>query len=209
MATAVLVNRDFDVGRRVLNELAKAGIRVSVAFWAHVSDIDEWLFFVATPLVDSKGPTEAYDEVLRVIDVAGLDSQLPWRRLFLRSPKDPILRSLEKDTEIPEGSIHIMESENIPKGSPSAYYVTYTPKVAETLRIVNASIGDRFIEDAYVYGKTWAVTGLEHLKEMLSKLLHSNRKLIESVLTELTHKKQARIPNVRLSARDLKRLRPV
>ncbi len=173
--------------------------------------IDEWQFFVATPLVDSKGPRSAYEQVLKSLrDYEGIDAELPWRRIFLKSPKDPTLRMLEKQSRIlPHdqfsvvnapiagsfiedvyvyGSAIIIESENIPRGSPSAYYVTYAPY---------SGSGD----------PTWIVTGLDHLTQLLSRL-HLNQDVVESVIEELSAKKKAFIPNVRLRAQDLKRLRP-
>jgi hypothetical protein len=207
MATATLVS-DLEVGRKILVALAQEHIPVSVAFWAYVSQSSEWQFFIATPLVDSKGPKAAYEQVLQTLHGAGMDPKLPWRRIFLRSPKDPVLKSLEKQTEIPEGALSIVESENIPRGSPSAYYITYIPYSTETLRILNEAVGDRFVEDAYVYGKSWIVTGLNHLEEMLSKLLHLKHDVVESTIEELSLRKGATIPKVKLPPRDLKRLRP-
>jgi len=100
-----------------------------------------------------------------------------------------------------------VESANIPRGSPSAYYVTYAPYPSETFRILNEAVGDRFVEDAYVYGKTWHVSGLEHLREFLSKL-RLNRDVVEAAVEELSTEKRALIPNVQLRVRDFKQLRP-
>jgi hypothetical protein len=208
MATAALVDRDLDIGRKILVVLAQANIAVNVAFWAYVPQISEWQFFIATPLVDSKGPKAAYEQVLRTLHDAGMDPQLPWRRIFLRSPKDPVLRFLEKQTEIPDGSISITEFGTIPRGTPSAYYVTYAPYPGETSRILNQPVGDRFIEDAYVYGKMWIATGLDGLRGLLLKLFRLNHDIVESTIEEVSERKTASIPNVRLHPRDLKRLRP-
>lgn len=208
MATAALVDRDIDIGREVLRALTRARIPVSVAFWAYVSQSSEWQFSIATPLVDSKGPKSAYEQVLGTLHEAGLDPQLPWRRILLRSPKDPVLKVLEKQTEIPDGAITIVESENIPKGTPSAYYVTYAPYPSETFRILNEAVGDRFVEDAYVYGKLLLVTGLDRLRKLLTNLLHLNQSAVESAIEDLASKKRASIPNVRLHPRDIRRLKP-
>jgi hypothetical protein len=206
MATAVLVDRDLEIGRRILAALAMAGIPVSVAFWAHVLQIGEWQLFIATPLVDTKGHKAAYDQILRTLQRAGINDDLPWRRTILRSPKDKVFKSLEEQTSY-SGSIEIIESENIPRGTPSSYYVTYASYPGGTLRALNLSVGDRFVEDAYVYGHTWVVTGLDHLREFLSKL-QVNSQLVASALRELPTKKTAFILNVRLRPQDLKRLRP-
>jgi hypothetical protein len=206
MATATLVDRDLDIGRRILNALAKANIRVNIAFWAYGPQIGESQLFIATPLVDSRGSKSAYEQVLRTLHNAGMDPELPWRKIFLRSPKDPVLKDLEDQTS-DSGPIEIMEVENVPRGDPSSYYVTYAPYPGGTFRILNVPVGDRFVEDAYVYGTTWCISGLEHLKELLSKL-HVDRDAQELTFKELSAKKKAVIPNVQLRVRDFKRLRP-
>jgi hypothetical protein len=206
MATAALVDKDLDIGREILRALAKGRIEVTVAFWAYVPQSSEWQLFIATPLVDSKGPKAAYEAVLDTLHDAKMDPYLPWRKLFLRSPKDPVLMSLDKQKGL-RGSVDIMESEN-PRGSPSAYYVTYVPSSDETFRTFNEAVGDRFVEEAYVYGKTWVVTGLDHLTELLLKFLHVKQDAVESVLERLSLKKSASIRDARLQPRDHKRLRP-
>lgn len=208
MATTALVDsRDIEIGHRIIKALTRAGIGVNVAFWAHIPQISEWQLFVATPLVDSKGERSAYEEVLRILRNAGIDAELPWRRIFLRSPKDPVLKSLEKQTKSYRGSIDIMESENIPGQTPSAYYVTYSPYPAEASRFLNVDIGDRFVEDAYVYPATWLVTGLNHLKQLLSRLRVSDD-VMQSAFKDLSAGKRALIPNVQVGIRDVRRLNP-
>jgi hypothetical protein len=206
MATATLVDRDLDIGRKILIALAQANIAVNVAFWAYVSQSSEWQFFIATPLVDSKGPKSAYEQVLRTLHDAGMDPQLPWRRILLRSPKDPVLKLLEKQTESPNGSIEIVEYGNIPIGN--RYYVTYASYPSEISRILNEAVGDRFVEDAYVYGKMWIATDLSDLRDLLLKVFHLSGNIVESAIGELSAKKRASISNVQLRPRDLRRLRP-
>jgi hypothetical protein len=205
MATAALVDKDLDIGREILRALA-GRIEVTVAFWAYVPQSSEWQLFIATPLVDSKGPKAAYEEVLDTLHDAKMDPYLPWRKLFLRSPKDPVLKNLEKQRGL-RGSIDVMESENIPRGAASAYYVTYVPYADETLRTFNEAVGDRFVEEAYVYGKMWVVTGVDRLKELLSKFLHVKLDVVQSVVDGLSQSKRALIRDVQLQPRDLKRLR--
>ena len=206
MATTALVDRDLDIGRKILGELGRAGISVNVAFWAHVPQISEWQLFIATPLVDAKGPKSAYEQVLRVLKEAGMESELPWRRIFLRSPKDSVLKSLE-NWQSDGGSIEIMEHPNLPGGEQSSYYVTYAPQTGGTFRILNLPVGDRFVEEAYMYGATWIVTGSNNLRALLSKL-HVNRDVQELSIAELSARRRALIPDVRLRVRDFKRLRP-
>ena len=211
MATATLVINDIEVGRRIVAALTRASIPVTVYLWAFVPQLQEWQFMVATPLVDTKGPLAAYGEVNKALQKEGIFDDLPVRRIFLKSPNDRVLKALEKESRaIPQeafrvvneqiacnfvedayvysGAIDIQESENIPRGSPSAYYVTYAPY---------SGPGDA----------TWIVTGIDHLKELLSRLRLS-QDVMKSAIESLSEKKRTSIPNVRLGARDLKRLRP-
>ncbi len=144
MATATLVNKEIEVGRRIVAALTRASIPVTVYLWAFVPQLEEWQFMVATPLVDTKGPLAAYDEVNKALQREGIFDDLPVRRIFLESPNDRVLKALEKESRaIPDeafrvvneqiagnfvedvyvysGAIDIQESENIPRGSPSAY----------------------------------------------------------------------------------------
>ncbi len=109
MATAALVDKDLDIGREILRALATGRIEVNVAFWAYVPQSSEWELFIATPLVDTKGPKAAYEEVLNALHDAGMDPYLPWRKLFLRSPKayTDLLTSWNLRTSLKEARVPI------------------------------------------------------------------------------------------------------
>ncbi len=208
MATAALVNRDIEIGRSIVAALTRANIMVTVYLWALVSD--EWLFIIATPLVDSKGPLAAYDQVNRALQRAGMLADVPRQMIFLMSPNDPELKTLEKQSKAMS---------------------------QEAFRVVNASIAGRFVEDAYLYtgfvsivqlqGKadqpTYSVFyvpysgpggfvpsvkfgGIENLRAFLITKLHIEDNVVESTLRELPTKGNAAIPNVHLRTQDLRRL---
>jgi hypothetical protein len=211
MATATLVNNDIEIGRRIVAALTRASIPVKVYLWAFIPQLQEWQFIVATPLIDTKGPLAAYGEVNKALQKDRIFDDAPLRRIFLRSPNDPVLKSLEKESRaitqeafrvVNEqiagnfvedayvyGSAIVIESENIPRGSPSAYYVTYAPY---------SGSGD----------PPWIVTGLDDLRQLLSGL-HVDQHVVESIVDELSTNKRAFIPNIRLRAQELKLLRPV
>ncbi len=192
--------------------LTRASIPVTVYLWAFIPQLQEWQFMVATPLVDTKGPLAAYGDVNRALQKEGVFEDVPLRRIFLKSPNDRILKSLEKESRaIPQetfrvvneqiagnfvedayvysGSIDITESENHGGAVPSTYWVTYAPY---------AGPGDA----------TWPVRGLDDLRELLLSRLHISRSIVESALKDVSAKRRASIPNLQLRARDLKRLRP-
>ena len=213
MATATLVNSDIEIGRRIVGALTRAGIPVSVYLWAFVPQLEEWQFMIATPLVDAKGPLSAYGEVNKALQKEGIFEDTPLRRIFLKSPSDPVLKSLEKqsravpresfrvinqqiagnfveDAYVYSGSIDITESQNIPGGiPPSTYYVTYAPY---------SGPGDA----------TVMVNGAENVRELLVSKLLIRPDVVESALKELSSKRRVSIPNVQLRPRELRRLRP-
>jgi hypothetical protein len=206
------VNSDIEIGRQIAAALTRANIPVSVYLWAFVPQLQEWQFIVATPLVDSKGPLAAYGEVNKVLRKEGLFDETPRRRIFLRSPNDRVLKSLEK------------ESRAVPQ---------------ESFRIVNEQIAGNFVEDAYLYTGSLDIVrfensrgvvpnrysviylpysgggavpsrqidGVEGVKEFLeSHLLHLRKDAAESALKELTASGSASIPNVQLKTQELRRL---
>jgi len=212
MATATLVNSDIEIGRQIVAALTRANVPVTVYLWAFVPQLQEWQFMIATPLVDSKGPLAAYGEVNKILRREGLLDETPLRRIFLRSPNDRVLKSLEK------------ESRAVPQ---------------EAFRVVNEQIAGNFVEDAYLYSGSLDITqfetsrgvvpdtysviylpysgggavpsrqihGTENVREFLqSTLLHLRKDVVESALKELANSDSTSIPNVQLKTQELKRL---
>jgi len=137
MATATLVSSDIEIGRRIVATLTRANIPVTLYLWAFVPQLQEWQLIIGTPLVDSKGPLAAYGEVNKTLRKEGLFDDVPHRRIFLRSPNDRALKSLQK------------QSETVPH---------------EAFRVVNEPIGGNFVEDAYLYGGSVRIMQLQNGK---------------------------------------------
>jgi hypothetical protein len=211
MATAALVDKSsIDLGRKVIAALSRAGIPVAVGLWAFTSEAEEWRLTIATPLVDELGPLAAYGKVRKALQRAGVEEEFPLRRVFLRSPKDRVLRSLQKESRALGTLGH------------------------EDYRLVNASIEGSFVEDAYLYtgfldilpesqpgsarekylvvytpGSGGAaplvrVSELDQLRELLER--KKGREVTESALRELAEKGDTVIPNLQLRPSELKRL---
>jgi hypothetical protein len=208
MATAALVNHDIDVGRRIVAALTRAAIPVSVYLWAFIPQLQEWQFMIATPLVDTRGPRAAYGEVDRALQREGILDEVPLRRIFLKSPSDKVLRSLER------------ESKAVSK---------------EAFRVVNEQIGGDFVEDAYLYtgtihvlvdhesgpeaylvfyapnlgtkrGRMLLVNGIESLRLFLEKKVHLSKNSVAATMKDLGLRNGVSIPNLQLKQHDLRRL---
>jgi hypothetical protein len=75
MDTSTLVMEQIDDGRRLLSRLTDEGIAVRAACWVKPTEEDRWTLYIATPLVEAKGPIGAYRDVygvLRSLDEAHL-----------------------------------------------------------------------------------------------------------------------------------------
>jgi hypothetical protein len=212
MATTALVDKNsIDLGRRMIAELSRAGIPVAVGLWAFAPQSEEWQLTIATPLVDELGPLAAYGKVRKVLEKSGVEDHLPLRSIFLRSPKDRVLRSLQKESRA---------------------------LGHEDYRLVNAAIEGNFVEDAYLYTGFIQINQLQrkahspiysvfyapiegpggivpdrkfqeidHLHDFLKNDLHVSEGTVESALRNLRERGSATVPNVELKDKDLKRLK--
>jgi hypothetical protein len=212
MATAALVNSDIEIGRSIVAALTRASIPVTLYLWAFVPQIQEWQFIIATPLVDTKGPLAAYGEVNRALQKEGILDEIPTRRLFLKSPTDRVLRSLERQSRA---------------------------SAQEQFRVVNAPISGSFVEDVFVYTGSIHIVELHRgspegqptfslvytpyagaggaapsvrlkgngqLRDFLRKRLHIDEDSVESTIRSLENEKKASIPHVELRPTELRTL---
>jgi hypothetical protein len=211
MATTTLVDKNsIDLGRRVIASLSRAGIPVALGLWAFTSEPEEWRLTIATPVVDELGPLAAYSKVRKALQKAGIEDEFPLMHVFLRSPKDRVLRSLQKES-------HALA--NLGR---------------EDYRLVNASIEGSFVEEAYLYtgfldilresepgspkekylviytpGTGGTAPGarvreLGPLRELIER--KKDREFADAVFRELAEKGDIVVPNVQLKASELKRL---
>src|SRR5436305_489083 len=97
-----LANEQTVSGERVIEALRPAGFAVRVAFWAKPTEEGKWFLYIASPLVDEKGPTAAYRQVFDVlrktpglridpfeIRVLGLNDSLTEAALTVIKPRIP------------------------------------------------------------------------------------------------------------------------
>ena len=125
MDSTSLVEPAIEDGRALLAALDAKGVKITAAYWFFLSEPNEWRLILATPLVDSKGPRDAYQQIQQI-----LQSQLPNGKLSLDlisvvSPNNPQVRALSSALTTGPGITGIRFSRNTVNGI--------------------------FIEDAYIY----------------------------------------------------------
>ncbi len=74
MVTAELVNRQAEVGARILRELDHRGFPVYSMFWIHRVEFGYWLLIIASPLVSEQGSLKAYERLDQILQ--GMESEL-------------------------------------------------------------------------------------------------------------------------------------
>ena len=110
MDQEVLVRSDIEIRGRILDALNRTGIPVTLCEWHYVPQLDERQLIVATPWYDSRGPRVTYDRIIKALQQTGVYDDVPLRRVFLKSPSDPIVKQLEIEVKNKtEGVIHIID----------------------------------------------------------------------------------------------------
>ncbi|MFS8085442.1 MAG: hypothetical protein ACMG6H_07405 [Acidobacteriota bacterium] len=127
MVKASLVESDIEEGRKLLDELKKidSHFLIRSAFWLYRPETFDWRLFIATPLVDQRGPATAYTDVQGAL--RSLPSR-PWismQDISVVSPNDKLVKLMNKAAHIPRG--------------------------APGIRLARSRVDDTFIEDAYIY----------------------------------------------------------
>ncbi len=122
MAGTTLVSFDVPAGEKALKALEEHGTAVAVALWAKTTDYDEPRLFIASPDLDSVSRFEARTRVSEAVQPA-----------FTRfAPNIIILRMSDR---------FVVALRNM---------FAHTSSV-DGMRLGGQLIGDRYVEDAYVY----------------------------------------------------------
>lgn len=185
MDQALLVNpSDIDIGGRILEALHRAGVSVTLCMWHDVPELGESEFIVATPLYDD-GPLAANRRVIEALQAAGIYRQVPLLRLSVRSPSDPLVRSLARDLKRrDERFLHIVMPEH-----PRPRYTVILSPVTSPGGVIPAKHLD----------------GEEDLQGFLERL-HLSARAIDDALAELRHRGSTSIFPLRLTRDETRKL---
>ncbi len=123
MVKTSLVSPDIEKGTEILKSF-DASLKVPVFLWASTDEHEDWRLIVAARKFDQLGVSEAYGYIREILAPKGLDARNTPTIMILRTT-DPFIKELRRifgKTESVEG-----------------------------MRLGGQLIGDRFIQDAYVY----------------------------------------------------------
>lgn len=124
MDKTVLVEKAIKEGGKLLEALDKAGFKVEAAMWFYVTESDEWRLFIASPFVETDGPTAAYGSIQTVLATLK-PSEISLRNISVLSPKHHLISLLRIAIRTGPGISGIRFTRNV--------------------------INNTLIEDAYIY----------------------------------------------------------
>ena len=119
-----LLSTDIAIGTEILNALNRANIKTSVALWAFLPEYQDWRLVLAGKEFDAAGAGENYGLVHQALNSAGFPVERTPTLRILRMD-DPFIKTLRR--------------------------IFGKTKSVEGMRLGGQTIGDRFLEDAYVY----------------------------------------------------------
>jgi hypothetical protein len=187
MDTKPLVENERRIAARIMSALAAAKVVVDLCDWHYVPPLEEWQLIIATPLYDSIGPRGTYFRLVDALERAGIYKDVPMRRVFLKSPKDPVVKLLRQEArEQQEGTIFLLKE---PRNGPEQYSAVFSPFLA--------------IRDSVVVRR---FSALEEVEMFLKNELREPESEWRRALNELKATRSASIFPVQRSVRELKRL---
>jgi hypothetical protein len=185
MDTTALVNkRDGVIEGLIMEALSRIKMPVTLLRWNSVPEMEEPQLIIATPWYDLKGPRATWDAAIDAFQQAGIYEQVPMRRVFLMSPNDSLVKSLEQPFS--EGWLHLLRG--LSPGGAEEYSASFAPLLESEGRIPIR----RF-------------SRLEKLRNFLVDTLRIRPRLADDALDELNNTRSATISPVSLTVRELKR----
>jgi hypothetical protein len=124
MDKTTLVNADLERASEVVRALESGNLKIGVALWMYATEYEEWRMFIAARAFDELKPRPAYRYLHELLTSAGLarEEELPIVILPMAHPFIKGLRRMFGKTKSDRG-----------------------------MRIGLQTIGDRFVEDGFVY----------------------------------------------------------
>lgn len=119
-----MVSVDVRQGTEILEALERAHVKVSVALWMFLSEFEDWRLVVSSRQFDKADPRDAYRLLHDSLARADFASKKTPAIIILPT-SDPFVRELRR--------------------------IFGKTKSVDGMRLGGQMIGDRFVQDAYVY----------------------------------------------------------
>lgn len=124
MDQAAMVNIDVSQGLEILEALERANVKLSVALWMFLSEFEDWRLVISSRQLDAADPRDAYRLLHDSLSRANADINRKPAILILPT-NDPFVKALRR--------------------------IFGKTLSVDGMRLGGQTIGDRFVQDAYVY----------------------------------------------------------
>jgi hypothetical protein len=124
MVKTTLVNVDLERGLQFVRALEVGNLKIGVALWLYATEYEDWRMFIAARAFDELKPKAAYHCLDDLLIAAGLPPE-DTPPIVILPMTDPFIRALRR--------------------------MFGKAKSVEGMRLGLQTIGDRFVEDAFVY----------------------------------------------------------
>jgi len=124
MDKTTLVNVDLEKGLEIVRALENGSLKIGVALWLYATEYEEWRLFIAARALDELKPRAAYRYLRELLVAAGLPPE-DTPPIVILPMAHPFIKGLRR--------------------------MFGKTKSVEGMRLRLQMIGDRFVEDAFVY----------------------------------------------------------
>lgn len=128
MDKTLLVDKDIEDGKRLVEALDISGFPVTSALWFYLTDSDEWRLLLASPWMVEKGPKKTYALIQSVIAESEPPLSILLKRISVMNPENKLIQLLRTA-------------------------ITTEHELSE-IRFTRNTINNIFIEDALIYRLT-------------------------------------------------------
>jgi hypothetical protein len=128
MDQAALVENQIEIVPKLLAELKKLNFNVLAAYWLYTGEADQWYLYLVTDEIKNRGITESYKIINRTLKTLNQVLQTQWIDPFQ-------VKLVNPDDETAKAVMDFKSNMKAP--------------VPWTLR--NTRLGDKYIENAYIF----------------------------------------------------------
>ncbi len=126
MAPKVLVDKDIESGKRLIEKLDELGVQVDAALWAYDSESDRYQLVVASGTVADEGVRPLFGSIQDALKQLPEGQRVRFSDVAVASPSTGVVAILATRYSTPPGAI-------------------------DSIRVTDSVVNRELVEDAYIY----------------------------------------------------------
>ncbi len=127
MVAKILVDRDIEAGRLLVEELNRCGALVTAAFWFYDTESERYLLYLTTTDYPREGPLKIYELVQSALQRLPAEKRLSLTDVKVVSPSDKTVFAIGQAIQ-------------------TDHFISKDPP-----RLMRSFLGDVYVEDALIY----------------------------------------------------------